>query len=187
VIGCPHCRSILPVQNINTGGLQRCPECLAGIRADLFNAFHRPLDQPTTGESVQIQGQAECFFHPGKKAVAPCAECGRLLCALCEVPFEGHSLCMNCLQTGRSKGRIANLEGSRFLYDALALYLAFLPILFIFITLVTAPAAVYVVVRYWKTPTSVLPRTRYRFVVALLIAVVQIAGWVIFFVWFFSR
>jgi B-box zinc finger len=187
VIGCPHCHSILPVQYINTGGLQQCPECLTGVRTDLFNTFSRPLDLASTGELVQIQGQAECFFHPGKKAVAACTDCGRLLCALCEVAFDGRSICIGCLQTGRSKGRITDLEDSRFLYDSLALYLAFLPLFIFFITIVTAPAAVYVVLRYWNAPTSVLPRTRYRFGLALLIAIAQIAGWVIFFGWFFSR
>jgi hypothetical protein len=175
------------MQNINTGGIRRCPECLARVQADLFNAFVRPVGQALTGQPVQIPGQAECFYHPGKKAVAPCAGCGRLLCALCEVPFDGQSLCMGCLQSGRSKGRIANLEDSRVLYDSVALYLAFLPMFFFFITPITAPAVVYVALRYWSAPTSVLPRTRYRFVLALLIAFAQIVGWVVFLVWFFSR
>jgi hypothetical protein len=136
---------------------------------------------------VGVQGQAECFYHPGKKAVAHCTDCGRLLCALCEVPFDGHSLCMGCLQDGRNKGRIANLEDSRILYDSLALYLALLPMFFFFFTLITAPATIYVVLRYWNAPTSLLPRSRFRFLLAMLIAIVQIAGWVIFLVWFFSK
>ena len=94
---------------------------------------------------------------------------------------------MGCLQAGRSKRRIENLENSRILYDSLALNLALWPMVFFFVTLVTAPAVVYVVLRYWKAPASLLPRTRYRFVLALLAAIVQLAGWVIFFVWFLSR
>ncbi len=187
MIACPNCRTILPVGFVNTGALHRCPECLARVRADLFNAFIRPVSPSMTGESINAQGQAECFYHPGKMAVVPCAACGRLLCSLCEVPFDGRSLCMGCLQAGRSKHRIENLENSRFLYDNLALYMALLPMLFFFITLITAPAVIYVVLRYWKTPNSLLPRTRYRFVLALIVAVVQLAGWVTFFVWFFTR
>ena len=119
--------------------------------------------------------------------MVPCAGCGRLLCALCELPFDGQSLCIGCLQSGRRKGRIANLEDSRVLYDTMALYLAFLPMFFFFITPITAPAAVYVTLRYWNAPLSVLPRIRYRFVLSLMIAIAQIAGWVFFLVWFFSR
>ena len=94
---------------------------------------------------------------------------------------------MGCLQDGRNKGRIANLEDSRILYDSLALYLALLPMFFFFFTLITAPATIYVVLRYWNAPTSLLPRSRFRFLLAMLIAIVQIAGWVIFLVWFFSK
>ena len=177
----------MPAGMVNTGDFDRCTQCLTRVRADLFNAFNRPVDEPLTGEPIQAQGQAECFYHPGKKAVVPCAACGRLLCALCEVRFDGQSLCMGCLQAGRSKRRIENLEDSRFLYDSLALHLALWPMVFIFITLITAPAVVYVVLRYWNAPTSLLPRTRYRFILAILVAIVQLAGWVIFFVWFLSR
>jgi hypothetical protein len=187
MIACPHCHAVLPGQMVNSGGLQRCPECLTKVRADLFNAFCRPLGQSATGEPVQVQGQAECFYHPGKKAVVPCAACGRLLCSLCEVPFDGHSLCMGCLQAGRNKRRIQNLENSRFLYDSLALYLALGPLVFLFITPITAPAAIYVALRYWKAPASLVPRTRYRFVLALLVAIAQLAGWGFFLVWFLSR
>jgi hypothetical protein len=187
MIACPKCRTIMPVRIVNTGVLHRCPQCLAKVRADLFNAFTRPVGQAATSEPIQVQGQAECFYHPGKKAVVPCAACGRLLCSLCEVPFEGHSLCMRCLQAGRSKRRIENLENNRFLYDSLALCLALWPMLFFFVTPITAPAAIYVVLRYWKAPASLLPRTRYRFVLAMLLAIAQVAGWVIFLVWFLSR
>jgi len=177
----------MPGRIVNTAKLHRCPDCLAKVRADLFNAFYRPIGQPATGVPVAAQGQAECFYHPGKKAMVPCAACGRLLCSLCEVSFDGHSLCMGCLQAGRSKRRIENLENSRLLYDSLALYLALWPMVLFFLTLVTAPAVIYVVLRYWNAPASLLPRTRYRFVLALLVAIVQLAGWVIFFVWLLTR
>ncbi len=186
MIACPNCRAIMPAQIVNSAELHYCPTCRSRVRADLFNAFYRPMDRVVMGEHIQEQGQAECFYHPGKKAVVPCAACGRLLCSLCEVPFDGQRLCMNCLRAGQSKGRIESLENSRFLYDSLALYLAFLPMFFIFITLVTAPAAIYVVLRYWNAPASFLPRTRFRFVVALIMAVVQLAGWVFFLAWVFG-
>jgi hypothetical protein len=187
MIACPNCQVILPVQMINTGRLHRCPKCRTRVRADLFNAFYRPLEKGTTAQHVQEQGQAECFYHPGKAAVAPCAGCGRLLCALCEVPMDGRSFCLACLQAGRSKGRIETLQNKRLLYDRLALSLAFWPILFFFITPVTAPAAIYVVLRYWRAPGSILGRSRFRFILALLLAIGQLAGWGIFLVWFLGR
>ena len=182
MIACPNCRTILPEQNINAGVSRPCPACKEPVRADLFNAFYRPVDVGRTGEHVQEQGQAECFYHPGKKAVVPCAACGRLLCALCEIPFDGRSLCTACLQSGRDKQQIQSLEKTRTLYDSIALNLAFWPVatlVFFYVTLITAPAAIYVALRYWKTPSSILPRSKFRFVLALLLAGAQMAGWVV--------
>jgi hypothetical protein len=186
VIACPNCRAIMPAQMVNTGLLLRCPACLAQVRADVFNAFHRPVVEGASGENIRVPGQAECFYHPGKKAVVPCDGCGRLLCALCEVAFDGRSLCVNCLQSGKSKGRIENLENSRFLYDSLALYLAFWPMFAVILTIFTAPAAIYVVLRYWNAPRSLVPRTRLRFILALLLAAAQVAGWAVLLVWKFG-
>jgi hypothetical protein len=53
--------------------------------------------------------------------------------------------------------------------------------LFYFVTLFTAPLAIYLTVRHWKTPSGIIPRTRIRFILAFLIAGFQIAGWILFF------
>jgi hypothetical protein len=151
------------------------------LRAELFNAFRRPVDHGKSAEAVHCQGQAECYYHPGKIAVAPCSGCGRLLCALCEIPFDGRTLCTNCLLSGRDSQQLPSLEKERFLYDNLALALAAWPIIifpFILFTIITAPAAIYVVLRFWGSTHSLLPRTRYRFVLALLIALAELVGWV---------
>lgn len=152
---------------------------MTSVRGELFNAFHRPVGEGQNGEHVQVQGQAECFYHPGKKAVVPCSSCGRLLCTLCEIPFDGKSLCTNCLKSGRDKKKITSMEKSRVLYDSLALNLALWPILTIWFTFITAPAVVFVVLRYWNAPSSILPRTKFRFILAMLLAIAQIVGWVI--------
>ena len=181
MIACPNCRTILSVQIANTGRLHECPECRTHIRAELFNAFHRPIEYGQVGQQVQTQGQAECFYHPGKKANTPCSSCGRLLCALCEIPIDGRILCTNCLQSGRDKQKIQSLGQNRVLHDSLALHLAFWPLilfpLFIF-TIFTAPAVIYIVVRYWRKTSSILPRSKFRFVLAFLLAVAQLVGWV---------
>jgi hypothetical protein len=181
VIACPQCRTVQPAAVANTGRLHGCPGCGAQLRVDLFNAFYQTPAVGVTGETVGVQGEAECFYHPGKKAVVPCAGCGRLLCALCDVEFDGRHLCLNCLQAGRDKKKFAVLENERPLYDSIALALAFYPLLFLFPTLITAPAAVYVALRYWKRATSLLPRTRVRYILALLLAGMQIAGWTLLF------
>lgn len=186
VIACPNCRTLLPEAIINTGELHPCPQCRVRVRADVFNAFQQPVGEIQTGEQVRVEGQAECFYHPGKKAVVPCADCGRLLCSLCQVDFDGRSLCLSCLKAGRDKQKFTALDNRRILYDSLALALAFWPMLTIFATMITAPAVIYVVLRYWKVSAGILPRTRFRFILAMLLAIGQIFGWVVFFIGVFS-
>ncbi|HUN56050.1 MAG TPA: hypothetical protein VMU29_12940 [Smithella sp.] len=70
-----------------------------------------------------------------------------------------------------------NLETHRTLYDSIALYIAILPLLIFWITIITAPVSIYVAIRYWKAPGSIIPRTKARFIAAMVISGFQIAGW----------
>jgi hypothetical protein len=177
VIACPNCRTIQSPDRINTGELFACPRCKTRLRADLFNAFYRPVDQVAAQGHVLEQGQAECYNHPGRPAKVPCAQCGRLLCELCAVELDGRSLCFDCVKNGHEARQAARLDTRRTHHDSLALALALVPMLFIFPTIVTAPAALYVALRYWKRPPTILPRWRWRYILTILVAVAQIAGW----------
>lgn len=61
--------------------------------------------------------------------------------------------------------------------------LAIVPMFFWFCTIITAPLVVYLVIRYWKAPSSITGRTKIRLIAALLLAGLQIAGWTI---WIYS-
>jgi len=52
-----------------------------------------------------------------------------------------------------------------------------LPLLIFYFTIITAPAALFVAIRHWNSPSSIIPRTKIRFVVAIVIALVELAGW----------
>ena len=129
-----------------------------------------------------VEGEASCFYHPTKKAVLPCESCGRFLCAICDVELNGQHLCPGCLASGKKKGKLKQLENRRTLYDSLALAVAVYPMLLVWPSLVGAPIAIYIAIRHWKAPTSVIPRTRWRAVLAIIIALLQIGGWVAMFV-----
>lgn len=187
MIACPRCRTIQPVSAINTGKLRPCPGCDTPIRADVFNAFMRPTENGVSAENILVQGDAECFEHAGKKAVAACDACGRLLCDLCRVELSGRNLCMRCLQSGRDKKKIDALQNRVLLNDALALHLAFWPMMTIFLTLLTAPAAIFFVVRHWRTPAGVLRKPLGRSILALLLATGQIIGWIVFFTTLYQK
>ncbi len=39
-----------------------------------------------------------CVFHPGQKAVADCAKCGKSFCSVCLITVEGQTLCRGCFE-----------------------------------------------------------------------------------------
>ena len=106
---------------------------------------------------------------------------GRFLCALCDLDFNGRHLCPACLQSGKKKGDLPELENRRTIYDSAALSMALLPLIIWPVTLVTAPLALYYAIVSFFRPSSLIPRTRIRTWLALVIALLQIAGWVAIF------
>ncbi len=73
---------------------------------------------------------------------------------------------------------MVNLERRRVLYDNVALVLATLPALLVWPSLIAAPMSLFVSIRYWRAPSSIVPRTKVRFIIAILISLLEIAGWV---------
>lgn len=178
---CPHCQTSLPGALCNTPGLVDCPACRGSLHAAVFPALFRPVEHGTAGERIGLEGEAGCFYHAGRKAVLACEGCGRFLCALCDVPLGGQHLCPACIETGKKKGKLANLNRHRVLHDdvalALAAYPLVIPIFGWIVSPLTAPACFYVVFRYWKEPLGVVRRSRWRYVLAILLAALTLAGW----------
>lgn len=180
VLHCSKCHQPLPASLFNSADFVSCPSCNSSILIRTFPALERE-PSARAAESVSMDEEASCFFHPQKKAVDHCDSCGRFLCSLCSISFLGGHLCPACLEAGKKKKKIKNLETHRVLYDNMALSAAILPILFFWITIITAPVSVYLSLRHWKSPTSILPRTKARFIAAIAIAGFQIAAWLFIF------
>lgn len=176
-VACPKCRTPLPPALYNAHELQPCPACAVRLQVEVFPAVLRPPGKGASAEAVLVEGEASCFYHPAKKAVVPCAGCGRFLCAVCEVELDGVHFCPACLESGKKKGRLHQLENRRTLYDNLALAVAVYPWIFVWTSIIGAPIALYIALRYWKAPSSVVPRTRWRAVLAIVISVITIFGW----------
>jgi hypothetical protein len=177
-ISCTQCHRPIPAEYYNTPDIVGCPSCQAPIRIDVFPAFLRALGPGKPGEAL-IDDQASCFYHPQKRASIPCDHCGRFLCALCDVEWGGKHLCPTCLETGKRKGKIVNLDRHRVLYDSTALRLAILPMIMFWVTLVTAPLTLYLSVRHWNSPMGIVRRTKVRFIIAMIISIFQILAWVL--------
>jgi len=184
---CNKCQTPLTPAMFNRGQLAPCPGCAAPLQVEIFPAFFRTIASGTGAETILVEGEASCFYHPQKRAVLPCHGCGRFLCGLCDCELHGEHYCPVCLEAGRKKGKIKRLENERTLYDSIALAVAIVPVLFIYLTVVTAPLAIYMSIRYWNAPRSIVHRTKIRFVAAIVFAGLQIIGWVWLVYWFATR
>ena len=178
---CPKCSAPWPATQYELATLGTCPACAKAVRVIAFPALFRaatPVVAPA--DHVLGEGEASCFYHPARRATVPCSACGRFLCALCDVKLGGRNLCPGCVETGRTKGRLTELEPSRTLWDTSALMLAAVPLVLCYpVSLLTAPAAIAVSVIGWKKPSSVIPRGRWRLWLALILSSLQIIGWLV--------
>lgn len=176
MIACPACRAPLPAAAVGTADFVACPICPAELRVQLFPAAFKVAE--VERGAAAAAAEATCFFHAEKRAAVPCDACGRYLCALCDLEVGGRHLCPACAASRASDPGADRHVRERVLWDSAALALAGYPMLIFYFTLITAPSVVYLVIRHWRSPTSLVPRTRARFVIALLIASAQIAGWI---------
>lgn len=187
LIACPNCRAWLLDGVFNQGALAPCPSCHTPVQVEVYPALFRKIAPGESAQPVMVEGESSCFFHPEKKAVVPCAGCGRFLCALCDCPFDGQHYCPACLEAGRSKGKIKSLENSRTRYDGIALALALVPMLIFYFTIITAPMTLFVAIRYWKAPRSIVRNSSFRFVLAIIIALLQLGAWAAIFIAIFAH
>ena len=177
-VACTACGAKLPDDLTKARDFLPCPTCQELLRIFAFPALRRPI-VPAAALPVTGEGEASCFYHPQKRAAVVCDSCGRFLCALCDIEIGAAHRCPACLEAEKRKGTAGPLQTRGILWDNVALLLATVPILFWPITLFTAPAAIFVAIRYWRRPLSVVRRTRVRFVLALLLALAQLLGWLL--------
>ena len=176
-VPCNRCDRPLPKWELARPDAALCPECGAYSTVRVFPALFSSATGPVATEPA-AQGEATCFDHPAKRAVAACSHCGRFVCQLCAVDFKQGVWCPACFAAGDYKAQAAEVENSRTLYDSVALTVAVAPLLLWPFTALSAPIALFLGVRYWNRPLSLVRRWRWRSVLAILIALGEIAGWV---------
>lgn len=181
-IMCGACHAQLTPTNTRNA-LHLCPVCDSPFEMAVFPAFTHTAAIGQTGEPTVEDTESACFYHSQKRAVAACDNCGRFLCALCDVDLHGRHLCPPCIEAGITNRAMANLEFRRVRYDGIALTLALLPVPLIWPTLLSAPATLFIALRYWNAPPSIMGkwRTRVRMSLALIIASLQLVFWVLMF------
>jgi len=176
-INCPNCGVSFPATTAELAGLQACPACARTTRVYAFPALERPAAGGVAGQRVMLEGEATCFYHPQKRAHTLCDNCGRFLCAMCDLDVYDAHLCPQCLQAGADKGRIKSLERSRVRYDQIASTLLVVPLLFCWFLLpVTSLAVLGLAGWKWKAPGSLVDNTRLRFVIYAIVACLELAA-----------
>ncbi len=183
IIACTNCNSPLPEESYSNAEFINCSFCKLPVMVNVFPALFRGPEKGMSGQSVIQDNESSCFFHPAKRAVTPCEICGRFLCSLCEIDFNNQKVCSSCIESGKKKLVLVNLETKRRLYDNIALFLAVFPMLLVWPTLVTAPFSIFLSIRHWKSPTSIIHRTKARFIFAILISTAQLVGWGLVIIW----
>lgn len=183
-VACPSCGANLPDSAVSTPDLAACPYCRADVRVVTFPALWAGYIPGKAPDLVVELAEASCFYHPGKRAAVPCDHCGRFLCDLCDVALGSRHLCPSCVEgelggAPRAGGRPA-LGHRRILYDRLAMALAVWPVASIVLawaTIMTAPLALYVAIRYWTAPGGLGRRPRIGLAVAAGLAALELAAW----------
>ena len=176
-LDCGNCGSELSIVLSDSRLDTSCPICDAEMHVGAFPALFRETSKGEFGEDILIADESSCFYHPEKKAVVHCEGCGRFLCALCDIEMKDQHLCPTCVETGVEKEELGHIKKEKVYYDNIAVAVAIVPMIVLYLTFISAPIALFISLRYWKTPLSVLPRSRWRFVVAIIFSLLQISGW----------
>jgi len=194
IASCPSCKApVAPSENPSEGRaltLAPCPGCGKAIAVLVFPASGRRAGGDAG--AVAGDGDAVCFHHPAKRAEIACDACGRFLCGLCRVELDGRAVCAACFTQAHTHTRKTRLKGNAtsanvsqcMRHDKIALACVVTAPFLYFLSFVNAGIALYLCIRHWRTPISVIPRNRWRFAVAGIGASVILALWVVLIVTF---
>jgi B-box zinc finger len=174
---CARCRMPLPAWELMNGDVAVCTRCGSANTVRAFPAALAPANAPARQE-LALDGEAACFDHPNKRAVAACQQCGRFVCRLCSVEFGARILCPSCVAAGSGIAKVANLQTSRTLYDSIALIAPLVTLPVWPFTLIASPGAMVFTVMKWSQPISLVRRARWRFVLAFLIGLAETGLWI---------
>lgn len=184
-INCPRCSSLLTTNIFTELSDSSCPHCGLEITGRLFPRFFNTFKGETTSVEISSDNESSCFFHPKKLAVSHCSECGRFLCSLCELNIEGRIFCPACIERLDQEKRLKTFTNQVTFWDSITLSMAILPMLLLPLTIITAPLTFIYIWRHFKDNKDyIIPRKRWRFYLAGLIAGIQMTTWSILIMFF---
>jgi hypothetical protein len=180
-LACPECGFELKPYFLESPDYRPCHVCGHETSALPYPACFAAAKVITAADLSREEDDASCFYHESKKAMQSCSQCGRFLCALCAAQIGNDVLCPSCIVSGEKRpgaDKIADrLERGRTLYDSTALIVAVLPALTVWLSLFGGPASVFIALRYWRRPSSIVRRYQWRKWLALALGLAQTGGW----------
>lgn len=177
VLSCPKCKRAVGALDWFDANGCRCLFCREDFRFVPFPALTKTADVAKP-QAVVVADDSTCFFHAENQAEKVCDSCGRFLCSVCSVPFAGNILCPTCISTKKKTDEKIITE--RPLYDLLALILVIgplVPVISFFLTAISAPWALAIVITKWKKPRSLVWPGRTLLIIAGLLALIEIGAW----------
>ncbi|MFK5921324.1 MAG: hypothetical protein QM496_04050 [Verrucomicrobiota bacterium] len=178
-VNCPKCYWRVPDEWMQQHSDQAsCPACRASLFIKSYARLRADPDSlresPISVQALSGEGDAVCRFYPDLKAEAVCDECGCFLSKKAALSWGGRDLCMPCLHTLREGKGKDEFLAKRVLYDnsALALILFLSPF-----SLFTAPMALYYLIRYRKSSRGIVPRSAFRWWLAMILSIAFSLGW----------
>lgn len=178
---CASCGAALDPAAIAAGALQRCRHCGTRQLTALYPTLWRRRSSGDAPRPRRSEGETACYFHAENAPECACADCGRYICALCAITADSATRCPACTDLRIAALRGEQRIGERVAHEKTALGVAALPFLFPPITLVTAPIALYLSIRHWRTPSTPHIRTRLPLAIAFFLAGAQSFFWLYLF------
>lgn len=171
VLVCPRCGE----QGLKPGDAT-CPGCSSEIHAwQAPGRNHRgrkPAQLPTP--ALAGEDDARCRFLPDLKAEVVCDSCGALMSEQAAARWGAKVFCLPCVHRLRESGGGGELVAGAKIYDNLALLLV---TLLAPLSLLTAPVAIYLLIRYRRAPRGMVPRSAFRWWLALGLSLLSLLVW----------
>jgi hypothetical protein len=155
----------------------------------LFPVYRTPRRKNSKPEVLAGSGESSCLYHQEYKASSICHSCGAFICQLCEIHLQADPICPACLERQTQGGKSGILKKKHYLWDNLSLALAlFVPasVMLWFMSLFTAPCALFLACRFWNDTGGLRRISRLRLSLAIVLSLLQLAGWVLLFLYAFN-
>lgn len=173
---CHFCQTPLAPERVDDGGGVACGHCERPTQLVVFAAIlGGSAGTPAHQVDAHLQG-ASCFYSPEKLATGECRNCGAWISEEWTARWGAEVYCLKCLEHLRQRGADASFAEGIVLWDSVALFLALVPysLVLTFVGFFTAPAALFLTVRHWGSPRSMVHVWRWRFVVAVVMSVLML-------------